>query len=710
MQAGATQALTAVFPAARVDASAATTRLFGASLAAGPTPATAADRFRDAYAGAVGVTPGDLTPDDPQPGTTLVGGARGGVGLMYDAQTGQPKFWLYRYRQTAAGVPVHRGGLSTLVLNDGSNNVVWAASSVKDVTSLAVARGSTAVAPDAAKSLRAIRGTTDFSGRLVAAPTGVTGVSAAETVVFAGTEDRQAPAQMAIRYTVDTAPSGRWQLIADATTGDVLDVESLVVFADVTGTVAGNATTGDVSMECAPEVATGFAFAEVDGPSPETTFSDATGAYTLVNTVASPVSVTSLMGGQYFDVVNAAGTLETLMSSATPPTPVDFLHNAANTDPLVLAQVNGYVNANEIRAFLLKYLPTYPVIASQVNFPVNVNLSSANTATCPGNAFYDGVSINFCIGNATYGNTSFASVSHHEYGHHIITSGGSGQGEYGEGMADAIATLQSGQHGLGFGFFLNQCTTALRDAQNTCQFTAACSSCGSEIHACGQLISGIVWDIRKALAVSNPSTYVDLINKLVLSSVPLHKGTAINGQIAIDLLTLDDNDGNIGNGTPHYNEICGGFSLHGLSCPPISNGLSVSPTANFAAQGAVGGPFAPASVVYTLQNLGPASSISYTVAPTATTPWLTISNGSGTIALGQTVNVTVAVDQTAAATLAQGGYNTTVQFTNTTDGVGNTTRAATLQVGTPTAIYAETFEGGLGTFTLGTESSNLWHV
>src|SRR5262249_39046957 len=138
--------------------------------------------------------------------------------------------------------------------------------------------------------------------------------------------------------------------------------------------------------------------------------------------------------------------------------------------------------------------------------------------------------------STSFTNTSFASVSHHEYGHHIINSGGSGQGEYGEGTADTVAVLQSGQHGLAFGFFLNQCTMPIRDADNTCQFSAtSCSSCGSEAHACGQLMSGTIWSIRKALAVSNPTTYVDLLNNLVLSSILLHKGTAINSQIAIDL-------------------------------------------------------------------------------------------------------------------------------------------------------------------------------
>jgi len=472
--------------------------------------------------------------------------------------------------------------------------------------------------------------------------------------------------------------------------------------------VTGNITQGDVAMECAPEVPLPFPFAEVDGQTGESAFADASGTYSLTTAATGSLNVTSLMGGQYFDVFNAAGALETLVSSVVPPGSADFLHNSTDTNVQLISQVNGYSNANEIRAFLLKYLPTYPTISTQTNFPVNVNLSSGY---CPGNAWYDGSSLNLCLGSTSYTNTSFASVTHHEYGHHIVSSGGSGQNEYGEGMSDTIAMLFSGQHGLGMGFFLNQCTTALRDAANTCQYSAtSCSSCGSEIHACGQLIAGIVWDIRQALAVTHPDNYVDLINNLTLSSVLLHMGTAINAQIAIDLLTLDDDDGNINNGTPHYNEICSGFSAHGLSCPPILTGLNVSPTTTLNAEGPVGGPFAPAGMTYTVANLGPNAQLQYQVAPLADAPWLTISNASGQIALGSSVQVTVAIDQAAAAGLAKAGYDATLQFTNLSDGVGSTTRTVHLQVGVPQPIYTETFENGLGTFTLGTEATNLWHV
>jgi len=704
---GALQSLQDAFPRAKIDTAIGhPTRLYGTALATGATLNDSAESFRLAHAASLGISASDLVQRDFSQNSSAMGAPKP-LGLMYDRKTGQYKFWLYRYGQTKGGVPVFRSGLLALVKNQGNNPVVWASSYVHNLSAFALPSQTASAAADPAKSLIAIRGMTDSSGRLLPAPKSIARLSATTPVVFAGKEGQDEKPRLALEYTAETAnPPETWRLVADATTGDVLHAENIVVFENVAGTVTGLATQGTKAMDCADEVPTGFPYAEITGGS-ASAFSNLAGNFVLTNAGTTPLSLTSPTGGQYFDVVNVAGTTEQLLKTVTPPGPASFVHNADNASDLLRAQANGYLNANQVRDFLLKYVPNYPIISTQLNFPVNVN---RNDLYCPGNAWYDGSSINFCLGSTSYGNTSFASVAYHEYGHHIVSSGGSGQGAYGEGMGDVVAALLAGDPGLGYGFYLNQCTTPLRNADNTCQYSAsACSSCGSEAHACGNLLSGTMWSIRKALAVSQPETYVDLINALALSSVPLHVGTGIGPSIAVDLLTLDDDDSTLDNGSPHYAEICAGFTAHGMSCPPLLTGLSVSPAATLAASGPVGGPFAPESVSYTLKNLGPAATISYSVAPVVAAPWLSIGNATGQIALGQQAQVTVAVDQTNAATLANGNYKATLQFTNLTGGAGNATRDASLEVGVQT-LFSENFGNGLGKFSLGTETSNRWHV
>lgn len=108
-------------------------------------------------------------------------------------------------------------------------------------------------------------------------------------------------------------------------------------------------------------------------------------------------------------------------------------------------------------------------------------------------------------------------------------------------------------------------------------------------------------------------------------------------------------------------------------------GLLVSPGTTLAASGPVGGPFAPPSLTYTLSNTG-GSTIDWSA--TKTHNWISMSRMSGTLAVGESMTVGVAISS-AANTLAAGNYSGSVTFTNTTNGTGNTTRGVSLSVLAP---------------------------
>ncbi len=702
-------ALTAAIPGARAVDDGGVSRAFGTALATGRTHAQAAESFVRAHSLALGANPSDLRPAEVVDGRVEINSAAQPLGLMLDRSTGQYKFYLYRYAQVRDGVPVHDSQLLALVRNAGDHPVVWSSSSLRSVGSFRASPTLAAKAPDTAKILRALEPMTDFTGRRFGSSSRVTSVTSPELRVFAGRGATAVAPAMASTFIAETAdPPGKWRVVTDAATGDVLDVESLIVFEDVVGSVSGNVTEGAKSMDCAEEVPTAFPLADVFISGGDTATAGLDGQFVIPNPGTDPVDVTSQIGGVYFDVTDYSGANEVLTSTVTPPGPIDFLHNPENLTDDLRAQSNGYVHAMIVRDFLLSYVPDYPTISTQVDFPVSVNRTDLY---CPGNAWYDYSSINFCRSSSQYGNTSFASVNHHEYGHHIVSSGGSGQGPYGEGMSDVVALLIAEDPGLGYGFFLNQCDSPLRTADNDCQYSAtSCSSCGSSSHACGNLISGVVWDIREQLLITEPTEYADILSTLMLSSIPMHTGTSINESIAIDLLTLDDDDGLLDNGTPHYAEICAGFAAHGMSCPPILEGMAVAPDAVAEAEGPNGGPFAPATFVYEVTNLGPEASLDYAVSIEGSPSWVQVVDGSGSVLLNETASVTVQIDQAAAAGLSNGAYAANVLFDNTTNGVGNTTRVVELDVGVPLAIYSEDFEDGLGDFTIGGESNNLWHL
>jgi probable HAF family extracellular repeat protein len=109
-----------------------------------------------------------------------------------------------------------------------------------------------------------------------------------------------------------------------------------------------------------------------------------------------------------------------------------------------------------------------------------------------------------------------------------------------------------------------------------------------------------------------------------------------------------------------------------LSPPPI---LQVSPTSNILASGIQGEAFSPASFQYQLSST--VASVNYAISVSPPAPWLNSSFTSGT---ATTSPVTVTFSLINPGSRGPGTYTTTISFTNTSNGQGNTTRTATLIV------------------------------
>jgi hypothetical protein len=99
----------------------------------------------------------------------------------------------------------------------------------------------------------------------------------------------------------------------------------------------------------------------------------------------------------------------------------------------------------------------------------------------------------------------------------------------------------------------------------------------------------------------------------------------------------------------------------------------VTPATGDTASGTHGGPFSPSSFNYALSATG--GSVKYSI----TTPsWLTASSASGTVTTtAKTITFTV---NSSARSLGPSTYTSNIDFNNTTNNQGNTTRAATLVV------------------------------
>jgi hypothetical protein len=546
-------------------------RVYGSAFSTGNSAEASANAFLMDYSGIWGVPSDDLLAVGPfQNGEHT-------VPIMYNAETGLYKFTGVYYAQARSGVPVYGARLTLLVRNEPNYPLVLASSSLRDLGGFEVAAArEAAAAGDVAR--RAVR---DIVGAKAQ-------INDPSEVIWAGVDDVSAQPRLALKFTThwDDPVSGalqEWLFIVDVATAEVLHQESMIYDVDVAGNVSGRATTGVGADTCGPTEITPLPHARVTNGS-ATVFTDALGNYVLPNAGAGSINVTASLAGKYFDLRTCNGTqvpspqgapctsqAAPITQPVTPPGPANFLFNdpdvAGSAGQFKRAEVNAYLHANVVRDYLLQFNPAFPTIASEQNFPVNVNLG----LNC--NAFYSSAqqSINFYIQGGGCTNTGNSTVTHHEYGHRIVNAAGSGQGAYGEGFGDTMAVIVTDQSCLGSGFNA-PCGTCLRNADNPCQYssTSCTTNCGSGIHDCGRLLSGCVWSTRNALLATNPATYRQILGNLVVNSVLLHNGTTITPQITIDFLTLDDNDAEIANGTPHYNEINAGFSAHNMPAPPLA--------------------------------------------------------------------------------------------------------------------------------------------
>ena len=132
---------------------------------------------------------------------------------------------------------------------------------------------------------------------------------------------------------------------------------------------------------------------------------------------------------------------------------------------------------------------------------------------------------------------------------------------------------------------------------------------------------------------------------------------------------------------------------HGL--PPIvdigayeyqadATGLRVLPNEGFASEGPNGGPFIPDSITYTVKSYGP-SPVIFSASKSA--PWLDIDTTGGPLDPGESVEVTVSINDLA-NDLDNGLHEDTIEFVNETTHDGDTTRPVTLDVGVPIPMIA----------------------
>ena len=144
-----------------------------------------------------------------------------------------------------------------------------------------------------------------------------------------------------------------------------------------------------------------------------------------------------------------------------------------------------------------------------------------------------------------------------------------------------------------------------------------------EVHADGEIIAGAFWDMH--LNLGNLQQMMDIFKETFYAGITGLDGDegVIYHDILVETLTVDDNDGDITNGTPNYCAITSGFAIHGITLAAFS-GIVHTEVLQAAA-------FNPITIQTTAQGLANGSVVKgyYRIGNTSSWNLFTLTNTTG---------------------------------------------------------------------------------
>ncbi len=353
----------------------------------------------------------------------------------------------------------------------------------------------------------------------------------------------------------------------EAGSGEVLERRPLVHDFDVSGTVRTLATPGS-----RPDVATNLPTSQ-ELPHVQVTSStgsvltDAHGNFNFVG-ASAPLQVTVKYLGPWCDSRDSDGSSYSITTTLNASSGNQVLLNPGGLVE-VTAQANAHLWVSRVHDWLELLNPADTV-------PDFLARSNANVAgACNAYWLFSG-SINFFRAGAHSGlncvNMAYSSVVAHELGHWLNERYGSGNGAggIGEGLADTYGMYLLDSPIVGEDYCGAGCH--VRTGLNNRQYCGdTTTGCYFGVHEDGEVLMGALWKVRTRLKASLGASAGALTADALFSGwLNGYDDDYIGEMIEAHYLTLDDDDGNIANGTPNYFAIDGGFRDQGFPGVPIT--------------------------------------------------------------------------------------------------------------------------------------------
>ncbi len=305
-----------------------------------------------------------------------------------------------------------------------------------------------------------------------------------------------------------------------------------------------------------------------------TTTTATDGGFTWTGTASS--SVVTSTTGTYVRVINQAGPAVTDTLTAAPSATTVWNRSS---DELADAQVSTYIYANIAKARARIVNPgAIAWLDTQLDFFVNEN------GAC--NAYSSGNDVHLYTSSAQCANTGLVGdVVLHEFGHSLhnhsfINGVGAYEGNLSEGLSDFFAANITNDPAVGRGFFKSD--EPLRQIDPPGVERVYPIDFDFDPHVSGLIIGGALWDLRKDLIADFGITDgVARAEKIFLGVMQRANDISTTYMAA---LLADDDDADLGNGTPNFCAVERAFGRHGLVpgymttsvTPPVVDHLGIT--------------------------------------------------------------------------------------------------------------------------------------
>lgn len=343
-------------------------------------------------------------------------------------------------------------------------------------------------------------------------------------------------------------PAGWWEAAVDERTAEVLVRESRLSPGRLEGSADGMvepSTVGD-TMERLP-----FRGMTVLATAPGTetaAVTDTLGAFSLDLPSPGEYRLSLLMRGPFAWIQDAGRSLWTPTDTlrVTAPGRVEFLWDDTNSHP---SHRNAFHHVNRAHAHIRALDPDSAL--APLDQPVRIRVEDPS-GYC--NAYWNGRLLNFyAAGSGCASSARIADVVYHEYGHAVTQycyAPFFAPHDMNEAFSDYFAATMTDQPYIGVGFFGPR--TYIRELETVRVWPRDRSP---SPHIQGLILAGALWNLRKELGHARTDSLFHFARYGAAQSFD---------DYMLDILTWDDNDGNLDNGTPNFRAITHAFRRHGI--------------------------------------------------------------------------------------------------------------------------------------------------